>query len=85
MTLRGYGPSTPPVTLSEFSLPPGQIAFALDAYLLQLTASTFGLLPWQPDEDQSAPGLRRFGQWRTETARQLASRRDFLRRMMSGV
>jgi hypothetical protein len=69
--------------LAEFTLSPAQIAIALDAYLLQLTASTFGLIPRQADDDESTRGLRSFGHWRTETARQLASRHAFVRRMMA--
>jgi hypothetical protein len=67
----------------QFAFPPEQIMCAYDTYLLQLTASTHGLVPQHPDADERARQQRSFGLWRTETARQLAMRRSVLRRFMA--
>jgi Ser/Thr protein kinase RdoA (MazF antagonist) len=63
--------------LSECTIDSREIAVAYDVYLLQLTASTYGL---RPPLDNA---LRFFGRWRTDLARRLASQRDQLRPKMA--
>jgi Phosphotransferase enzyme family len=65
--------------LSEIAVASSDIAVAYDTYLLQLTASTYGLRP--PLDD----ALRSFGRWRTDLARRLATRRDQLRPKMASL
>jgi len=61
----------------ECSIQPHEVAVDYDTYLLQLTASTYGLR--KPLDDS----LRAFGRWRTQLARHLAEHRRELREMMA--
>lgn len=61
----------------ECSIQPHQVAVDYDTYVLQLTASTYGLR--KPLDD----GLRAFGRWRTQLAHHLAEHRRELREMMA--
>ncbi len=61
----------------ECSIQPHEVAVDYDTYLLQLTASTYGLR--KPLDD----GLRAFGRWRTQLAHHLAEHRRELREMMA--
>ncbi|MCX6592916.1 MAG: phosphotransferase [Acidobacteria bacterium] len=57
---------------SEQVISDAEVAAAYDVYLLQLTSSTYGLLP------SSDANLREFGAWRTRTAIWLAAERTRL-------
>lgn len=61
----------------ECSIQRHDVAIDYDTYLLQLTASTYGLR--QPLD----AGLRAFGRWRTQLAQHLAEHRRELRAMMA--
>ena len=64
---------------SEHPIGRSVVAIAYDAYLLQLTGSTYGL---QAPLDND---LRQFGRWRTRLAAYLAKNRDELRDRMAAA
>lgn len=64
---------------SECPIGARAVAVAYDAYLLQLTTSTYGLR--QPLDE----GLREFGRWRTRLAQYLAEHREEVRSVMAAA